>query len=111
MNPETPANRGILKNGNPPGDFAKAPRCGAKTRQGSPCRAPAMLNGRCRMHGGTSTGPTSAEGLERCRQARWIHGGYSRGAREEQRRFREVVEAATAAIDQLRMQKGEEKKG
>ena len=26
--------RGWLKNGNPPGDFNKAPRCGAKTRKG-----------------------------------------------------------------------------
>jgi glucans biosynthesis protein len=26
-------------------------RCGAKTRSGIPCRAPAMRNGRCRMHG------------------------------------------------------------
>ena len=32
-----------------------APRCGAITRQGSPCRAPAMANGRCWMHGGTRT--------------------------------------------------------
>ncbi|WP_304363861.1 HGGxSTG domain-containing protein [Jiella marina] len=35
-----------------------APRCGAHSRRtGEPCRAPAMTNGRCRMHGGRSTGP------------------------------------------------------
>ncbi len=28
--------------------------CGAKTRQGTACKAPAMRNGRCRMHGGKS---------------------------------------------------------
>ena len=28
--------------------------CGAKTRQGTPCKAPAMHNARCRMHGGKS---------------------------------------------------------
>lgn len=33
-----------------------SPRCGAKTRKGSPCQAGAMRNGRCRMHGGKSTG-------------------------------------------------------
>ena len=33
-----------------------APRCGAKTRMDHPCRSPAMSNGRCRMHGGKSTG-------------------------------------------------------
>ena len=37
-------------------DMHRAPRCGAKTRPGSPCRSPAMANGRCRMHGGPSTG-------------------------------------------------------
>ncbi|OCG24188.1 hypothetical protein A9G45_02645 [Gilliamella sp. HK2] len=30
--------------------------CGAKTRSGSPCKSKAMTNGRCRMHGGKSTG-------------------------------------------------------
>ena len=37
-----------------------SPRCGAKTRPwngGHPCKCPAMKNGRCRMHGGKSTGP------------------------------------------------------
>ena len=28
-----------------------SPRCGAKTRSGTPCLSPAMANGRCRMHG------------------------------------------------------------
>ena len=30
--------------------------CGAKTRSGLPCKNRAMPNGRCRMHGGASTG-------------------------------------------------------
>ena len=42
------------------------PRCGAKTRSGRSCRSPAMRNSRCRMHGGSSTGPTAA-GIERIR--------------------------------------------
>jgi hypothetical protein len=32
-------------------DMQRARRCGAKTRKGSSCQAPAMPNGRCRMHG------------------------------------------------------------
>lgn len=33
------------------------PRCGAHCRTtAEPCRNPAMKNGRCRMHGGKSTG-------------------------------------------------------
>jgi hypothetical protein len=69
-----PLNRGRLKNGNPSGDYMAAPRCGAKTRAGCNCRQPAMANGRCRFHGGKSTGPRTAGGLERCRRARFTHG-------------------------------------
>jgi hypothetical protein len=32
--------------------LALNPKCGAKTRSGGLCRAPAMANGRCRLHGG-----------------------------------------------------------
>ena len=38
-------------------------QCGARTRQGNPCRQPALLpSGRCRYHGGRSTGPRTAAG-------------------------------------------------
>lgn len=69
----SPQPAGTLRNGNPRGNPNAAPRCGAKTRAGCPCRAPAMKNGRCRMHGGVSTGP-SAEGRARIAAARTIHG-------------------------------------
>lgn len=36
--------------------------CGAKTRRGTPCRALGLANGRCRNHGGLSTGPRTPEG-------------------------------------------------
>lgn len=37
-----------------------APRCGAKTRSGDPCKSPAIHGkARCRMHGGKSTGRPS----------------------------------------------------
>jgi hypothetical protein len=39
--------------------------CGAKTRKGTPCQAKALANGRCRNHGGLSTGPRTAEGKAR----------------------------------------------
>jgi len=66
--------RGRLSNGNPPGDFLAAPRCGARARSGGNCRQPAMRNGRCRFHGGKSTGARTPEGLERIRRARLRHG-------------------------------------
>ncbi len=65
-----------------------APRCGAKRRDGGSCQSPAMANGRCRMHGGTSTGPTTSEGLERSRKANWKHGHYSAYAKAERARAR-----------------------
>ena len=52
--------------------------CGAKTRAGAPCRNIPMKNGRCRMHGGGSTGPKTAAGIARHRAAVTIHGGKSR---------------------------------
>ena len=52
-----------------------APRCGAKKRRkGTPCHSPAMANGRCRIHGGTSTGPKTKKGIESIRKAHWKHG-------------------------------------
>src|SRR5947209_123450 len=79
---------GRLKNGNPPGDYTKAARCGARTRRGTPCQCPAMRNGRCRLHGGLSTGPKTAEGIERIRQAVTRHGLYSAAAIAERKMFR-----------------------
>ena len=68
------ARRGRLRHGNPSGDFLAAPRCGACTRAGHPCRQPAMANGRCRLHGGKSTGPRTATGRARSAAARLTHG-------------------------------------
>lgn len=37
--------------------------CGAKTRAGTPCKLTSIYsNGRCKLHGGLSTGPISQEG-------------------------------------------------
>lgn len=39
------------------------PKCGAKTRNGTPCqRYGNMTNGRCKLHGGRSTGAKTKEG-------------------------------------------------
>jgi hypothetical protein len=96
--------RGRLKNGNPSGDYQKAPRCGAKTRSGGcACRQPAMRNGRCRFHGGKSTGARTAAGRARCARARRTHGFYSaatvalrRAARSTIRRSRDLRAALRA---------------
>ncbi|WP_346742430.1 HGGxSTG domain-containing protein [Govanella unica] len=51
------------------------PKCGARTRNGEPCKASVLWdnahnkprNGRCRLHGGLSTGPKTAAGKRRVR--------------------------------------------
>ena len=69
-----------------------APRCGARSkRTGKPCRAAAMPNGRCKVHGGKSTGPRTPEGLERSRRANWKHGRFSREAKAERSRVRAAI--------------------
>jgi hypothetical protein len=69
---------GPLRSGRPRGNPNQAPRCGAKARTtGLACRAPAMANGRCRMHGGRSTGPRTPEGLAGLAAARTTHGLYA----------------------------------
>jgi hypothetical protein len=41
-------------------------RCNAKTRKGTPCRARGLgKGGRCKLHGGMSTGPRTPEGKAR----------------------------------------------
>lgn len=81
----------LLPNGNRRGDPLSAPRCGAKTRRGTPCLSPAMANGRCRMHGGKSTGPRTPEGLERVRRARLKHGHYSAESIALRRQLRQLL--------------------
>jgi len=94
--------RGWLKNGNRPGDFSNVPRCGAKTRRGSPCQCPAMTNGRCRIHGGLSTGPKTAEGIARIRRAVTKHGHYSAAARLERQRYRALLREGHDLIRRIR---------
>lgn len=51
--------------------------CDAKTRQGGSCQAPPVwdkisdkaLNGRCKLHGGKSTGPRTEVGREAIRES------------------------------------------
>jgi hypothetical protein len=71
------------------------PRCGARTKSGrgrsSPCDAQRPLQG---MHGGTSTGQRTEEGIARCTAARTKHGRRNAAARAratERRKARPAV--------------------
>ena len=51
----------------------------AKTRKGTPCQRPAKLPvGRCRLHGGASTGPRTEDGLKRLAASKTKHGRYTK---------------------------------
>jgi len=80
QHPMPSGSRGRLKNGAPGGDYLAAPRCGARIRAGGSCRQPAMPNGRCRLHGGKSSGARTEAGRERLRSIHTRHGGYGRDA-------------------------------
>ena len=98
-----PPNLDPLRGSSPQGEgenLELAAWCGAKSRAGPPCQAPAMANGRCRIHGGTSTGPRTAAGLARLAAARTTSGAYSaanwvndRHVRMQARRGRVLIAA------------------
>jgi hypothetical protein len=98
--------RGRLKNGNPSGDFSKAARCCAKTRRGSACQCPGMKNGRCRLHGGLSTGPKTARGIARIRLAMTKHGRYSQRAKAEQYQYRKLLREFRAMLEEVAAKSG-----
>jgi hypothetical protein len=77
-------------------------KCGAHARSsGRPCQAAAMRNGRCRFHGGKSTGPRTPEGLARSRRANWKHGGRSRAVVEQRREARRELRALIRLVREL----------
>jgi hypothetical protein len=78
-----------------------ARRCGAKTRTGgTPCKNWGMRNGRCRMHGGASTGPRTPQG--KIRAAHWKSGNFCKEAREQRREVRQFFREARELLNQLR---------
>ena len=74
-----------------------SPRCGARTRSGQPCRAPAV-NGkkRCRMHGGAP-----GSGAPRGNQNALKHGRYTRQAIARRREQRPQLREAKRLFRQL----------
>ena len=72
--------------------------CGAKARTNlnKPCRQPAMANGRCRLHGGQSTGPRTEEGRKRMKVANTKHGLYSAEMVQARRQARDLIRESKA---------------
>ncbi len=72
-----------------------SPRCGARTRSGTPCRSPAMPNGRCRMHGGKS--PGAPKGNRNALK----HGRYTAEAIAERRELAALLRAMKGLVEQV----------
>ena len=76
-------------------------RCGAKTRRGTACRRPASKrNGRCRLHGGRSIGPKSAEGRAKIAAANTTTGQHTKAMIA---RRKEDAKIAKGLRDRLRV--------
>ncbi len=67
--------------------------CGAQARQNNhqPCRQPAMKNGRCRLHGGKSTGPKTQQGQNKSALANYKNGLYTEVAYAERMHIRMMM--------------------
>lgn len=64
-----------------------SPRCGARTRPGWPCRAPAVRGkARCRMHGGAA-----GAGAPRGSRNAFRHGWFTAAAKAERRAIAVLV--------------------
>jgi hypothetical protein len=74
-------------------------RCQAHSkRTGQQCRAPAIVGrNKCRFHGGKSTGPKTAEGRQRCAEARTVHGRETTDIRVK----RSLVSAQLAVLESI----------
>jgi hypothetical protein len=72
----------------------RASRCGARTRSASTCRAPAMPNGRCRLHGGKSTGPPKGN------KNALKHGRYTTQAIARRRELRAMLQGIKQLTDE-----------
>ncbi|TXN38898.1 hypothetical protein FV232_26420 [Methylobacterium sp. WL30] len=85
--------------GNQPLPLLSAPRCGARTRAGSPCQSPAVEGKkRCRMHGGAH-GSGAPPGK---RNGAYRHGMRTHEMIELRREIRELTRISREAITAYR---------
>ena len=80
-------------------------RCLAKTRRGTECqRAAYKRNGRCRLHGGLSTGARTPEGLQRISEANIKHGQQTKDKLAAQRHAAKVGRRVMGELKRLESQ-------
>ncbi|HKK22682.1 MAG TPA: HGGxSTG domain-containing protein [Pseudohaliea sp.] len=79
------------------GPMRQSPRCGARTRRGTPCQAPAVSGKkRCRMHGGAK-----GSGAPKGNRNALKHGLHTAEAREMKRRIRALIRRSNEIIEKM----------
>ena len=79
------------------GPMRQSPRCGARTRRGTPCPAPAVSGKRrCRMHGGAA-----GTGAPLGNRNALKHGLHTAEAREMKRRIRALIRRSNEIIEKM----------
>jgi hypothetical protein len=74
-----------------------SPRCGARTRSGTPCQSPAVAGKtHCRMHGGAA-GSGAPKGK---RNGKYRHGGFT--TEDERRRLASLIRDSRDLLSRLR---------
>lgn len=72
-------------------------RCGARTRSGTPCRAPALHGkARCRMHGGARR-----SGAPKGNRNARTHGGFTQGGIAERRQIQDLLAETRKLLGEL----------
>jgi hypothetical protein len=80
------------------GPMLASPRCGARTRSGAACRAPAVHGKkRCRMHGGAK-----GSGAPRANRNARKHGRFTGDAIEERREIRAMLAEARRFLEEMK---------
>ena len=80
-------------------------RCLAKTRRGTKCQSAAYKhNGRCRLHGGLSTGARTPEGLQRISEANLRHGRQTKEVLKAQRHSADIGRRVRAELKRIEAQ-------
>jgi hypothetical protein len=79
------------------GPLQASPRCGARTRAGTSCRAPAVSGKRrCRMHGGAG-----GSGAPRGNRNAFKHGLHTAEAKAQRKAVRALLRRAREMLDDL----------
>jgi hypothetical protein len=78
--------------------FTKKCNAIARTNKNQVCHQPAMANGKCRLHGGKSTGPKTIEGRRRIAQAQFKHGYWSNSAIAERKALQKYIKLTLSQL-------------